>query len=428
MKRFLFCIAACLPVLASASSYVFSGKVTDKSGNGIAGIWVGLSQAKIATLTTSDGSWSLGATSGIADRAVHRAAVTNHLVHEGGHLQIPFDGKDLSGRNLSGITTVSQAAPSSAASRATDATTDTLLYVRGDNILASTVVSSTSFQAGTVALDTTPSRNYTKSGNTLYMTSDFTKSEIYCSGSTLYVQYGTNPMDSCMVRITSEGMELSDFSGEPDDRYQDISKYSRLSGEAGSLVGKFQILGDVYRPLITSVPDSVVKIIAEDSTLYAEIAAQRGFIYEFTHTSFSWTGMNKHSFSREFLNNWNGSDDAWEYSDDDSSWYDYRKYSDSAKSNITVQIVDSSTVKLTGNTTQEVVTITGASSTNGFDQTYVSSNSAHASGTNLAVPTSCPEAVTWYPAFLSANQHTTTAARIVGPRAVAPKHKKLRLF
>ena len=429
MKRFLFCIAACLPVLASASSYALSGKVTDKSGNGIAGIWVGLSQAKIATLTASDGSWSFGGTSGIADRAVRRTAVTRHLVNENGHLQLSFDGKDLSGRNLSGTTaSIMQNASGTSTARAVDAVTDTLLYVRSSSVLASTVVNSTSFQAGTVVIDTAWILNFTKSGDTLYYPSS-SYADIYCNDSTLNVWHNhASQSEADLVHITAEGLELIALSSdESDSKYQEVTKFSRLSGETGSLVGKFQIAGNVYRPLITNVPDSVVKIIAADSALDAVEARREGLIYTFTDNTISLSGQNAFSFASRFIDSWTYANEGWYYSTYDSTWRDDRKYSDSAQYNVTAQIVDSSTVKLTGNTTKEVVTITSA---NGFDRTYSSSNSsAHATGTKLATPTSCPEAASWYrDDFLSANQRTTAAARVAGPSAVTPKHKKHRLF
>jgi len=428
MKRFLFCIAACLPVLASASSYAFSGKVTDASGNGIAGIWVGLSQAKIATLTASDGSWSLGATSGIASRTANRTAVTRHLVNENGHLQLSFDGKDLSGRNLSGTTTTSAALAATAAARTADAITDTLLYVRSDALLASTVVSSTSFQAGTLVLDTVSKRaSYTRSGDTLATTFSTSYADIYCNSSTLETrfEYGAKTIPY-LLHLTTDGFELTNLdSEESDNHFRSVAKFRRLSGEAGSVIGKFQLVGEVYRPLTANISDSLAKILAADSASSSNTDVEEGLIYEFTDTNLTLIGENQISFARQFLDNWTYANDAWYYSTNDSAWHDNRKYSDSTEHSIAVQIVDSSTVRLTGNTTKEVVTIT---STNGFDQTYSSSNSAHATGTRLAVPTSCPESADWYSTFLSANPRITTAARVTGPSAVAPKHKKPRRF
>ena len=432
MKRFLFCIAACLPVLASASSYTFSGKVTDKSGNGIAGIWVGLIQAKIATLTASDGSWSFGATSGIADRAAHRTAVTRHLVNENGHLQLSFDGRDLSGRNLSGTTaSVVQGFSGAGAARAVDAISDTLFYVRGNSILASTVVSSTSFQDGTVALDTAASgQSYTYDGDTLrihprkgiYM---------YCSGSELSIFTEMEPKSDALylVHSMSDGVELVDLDRDiSDSKYQYVAKLQRQSGEAGSLTGKFLIIGAVYRPLISNVPDSVTRMIAEDSALSSQHFVSIPASYEFTKDTLFTYYYKDVGFARAFLNDWYLRSYAWIYSAQESFWYDGRGITDSAKYNITAQLVDSSTVRLTGNTTKEVVTITGTPSTNGFDQTYSSFNGAHATGKRLAIPVSCPDEADWYSAFYLDNPSVITAARIAGPSAVAPKHKKPRWF
>ena len=429
MKRLLFCIAACLPVLASASSYALSGKVTDKSGNGIAGIWVGLIQAKIATLTANDGSWSFGGSSGIADRAVRRTAVTRHLVNENGHLRLSFDGKDLSGRNLSGTAALSRPNTSGAA-RAADAISDTLLYVRSGSVLASTVVSSASFQAGTVVLDTVTRASYTRSGDTLATTFNAIYAEIYCNGSTLEI----HPEDKSktnydLLHLTADGLEaISLGSEESDSHFQLVAKFRRLSGVAGSIIGKFQSVGEVHRPLATNISDSLAKILATDSANSSRLAERAGLIYEFTDTSLTLTRTNQIRFADLYLESWNLVNAAWYYSTQDSVWYDNRAYADSAVFSITVQIVDSSTVRLTGNTTKEVVTITGTPSTSGFDETYASSNSAHATGTHLAIPTSCPETATWYSAFLSANQRIRTAARVAGPSAVMPKHKRSRLF
>ena len=431
MKRFLFCIAACLPVLASASSYAFSGKVTDKSGNGIAGIWVGLIQAKIATLTANNGSWSFGGSSGIADRAVRRTAVTRHLVNENGHLRLSFDGKDLSGRNLSGTTTSTVPNTSGAgAARAADAISDTLFYVRGNSILASTVVSSTSFQAGTVALDTAASgQSYTHDGDTLRIHPS-KGIAMYCSDSALSIFTYMKPKSDALylVHSTSDGVELVDLDRDmTDSKYQYVIKLQRQSGEAGSLIGKFLINSLVYRPLISNVPDSVTRMIAEDSALSSQHFVSIPASYEFTKDTL-FTYQKDVGFARAFLNDWYLRSYAWIYSVQNSFWYDGRGITDSAKYNITAQLVDSSTVRLTGNTTKEVVTITGTPSTNGFDETYSSSNGAHATGKRLAIPVSCPEAASWYGDFHLANPSITTAARIAGPSAAMPKHKKPRLF
>jgi len=431
MKRFLFCIAACLPVLASASNYAFSGKVTDVSGNGIAGIWVGLIQAKIATLTASDGSWSLGATSGIASRTAHRTAVTRHLVNENGHLQLSFDGRDLSGRNLSG--TAASIVPNTSgtgATRAADAISDTLFYVRGNSILASIPVNSTFFQNGTVALDTAASgQSYTHDGDTLRV-HPRKGIAMYCSDSALSIFTYMNPESDALylVHSTSDGVELVDRDRDmTDSKYQYTIKLQRQSGEAGSLTGKFLIIGAVYRPLISDVPDSVTRMIAEDSALSSQHFVSIPAGYEFTKDTL-FTYQKDIGFARAFLNDWYLRSYAWIYSAQDSLWYDGRGITDSAKYNITAQLVDSSTVRLTGNTTKEVVTITGIPSTNGFDQTYSSSNGGHATGKHLAIPISCPEEADWYEDFHLANPHVTTAARVAGPSAIAPKHKKPRLF
>jgi YD repeat-containing protein len=68
---------------------------------------------------------------------------------------------------------------------------------------------------------------------------------------------------------------------------------------------------------------------------------------------------------------------------------------------ITATKISGTQVQLTGGTTNEVVTVTFSGS---GDETYTSSNSAHAAGTWYMDPKSCPnETPDWYYLFLSAN-------------------------
>lgn len=331
---------------------------------------------------------------------------------------------------MSGTTaSIAQSNSGTGAARATDAISDTLLYVRGTSVLASTPVSSTSFDAGTVKLDTvTKLAYYTRSGDTLATTYSVSYADIYCNGSTLAVEAETGTKTEFdLLHLTTDGFELASLdSEESDNHFRSVAKFRRLSGTTGSIIGKFQLIGEVYRPLTaTSISDSLAKILVADSASRSNADVEDGWIYEFTNTNITLIAKNQVSFARQFLDSWTYTNEAWYYSTYDSNWHDNRKYSDSAKHNITAQIVDSSTVKLTGNTNNEVVTITSA---NGFDQTYSSSNSAYATGTRLAIPTSCPESADWYWNFLSANPRTATAARVAGPSATLPKHKKPRWF
>ena len=73
----------------------------------------------------------------------------------------------------------------------------------------------------------------------------------------------------------------------------------------------------------------------------------------------------------------------------------------SSLENITAVKTSNTSVKLTGNKSSEVVTITWNSA---GDATYTSSLTANAPGTILAKPTKCPNAApAWFEIFLSAN-------------------------
>lgn len=430
MKNIWIVLAVCLPFPAAAESVSISGKVTDKSGKPVAGIWVGLEKTMIATLTANDGSWSLNGTTGVVSRSTRSIPVTRHLVHEGGRLRVSLDGMDAKGRNLS--TQESTPSPSRSITSARSAADyfDTLLYVHRNSLLTATPTSSASFHAGTVALDTSRVFPYTRRGDTLEFMSD-AYAVIDCSSTFLTVWSSTAEPLLNRIQMTPEGIQLV-FNGlSPDETYQMVAKFQRLVGIPGSLIGRFQLVDQVYHPTIAIVPDSTKKIIAEDSASRAKVLAELALVYEFTETEFRLVGGNTSSFARQFLNEWSYADEGMSYSSFDSTWSDDRRYSDSARYDIAVQIVDSSTVRLTGAKTGEIVTIRGTPVANGFDRTYSSSNSAHATGTRLAVPTSCPEAADWYDSFRSANafsSFTPFAARRYEPGPMPSKPRRILPF
>ncbi|MGA2505943.1 MAG: hypothetical protein ABSF80_00510 [Chitinispirillaceae bacterium] len=115
------------------------------------------------------------------------------------------------------------------------------------------------------------------------------------------------------------------------------------------------------------------------------------------------------------------------YADDWMSW-DWA--SDSAYYNVTATKVSCTQVTLTGNVTQEKVTISWNS--NG-DMTYTSTNSGHAAYTYYENPASCPdnyEPDWYYSGFLdNNNRYTPTAKRAARPAVPRiRKHPKFPLF
>jgi hypothetical protein len=427
MKTMFLRMAACLPLLAIADGSVLSGKVTDLAGKPLAGIWVGLAQAQVATLTGPDGSWSIGAT-GVLSRSGTRALMTRHLVREGGRLTVSLQDRDIFGRNLSETRNIGASNVAKAARTAADVL-DTLLYVRKYDVLASTPVTSNPFAAGTVALDTATNWTYTTTGDTVVVTRTDAGFLAMCTGEA-FAAHRTEPVDdTSLVRQTADGVEWTALNvDETYGPYQSVAKFHRLSGTPGSLLGRFQLVGEVYRTS-GAISDSAKQAIADDSAFYARNYAMSALIMEFGAGTITQVGGNHPSFARNFVNDWNSPLEPWIYSAQDSVWVNYRQYSDSARYDIAVKIVDSNTVTLTGNVNQEVVTISAVATLSGFDRTFSSSDSEHTAGTSSAVPATCPDVVSWYQTFEWANFYQATTdpgTSIAGRKLVKSKALPVR--
>jgi hypothetical protein len=401
MKTSLLRIVACLPLVAMAEGSVLSGKVTDKSGKALSGVWVGLAQAHVATLTGSDGTWSIGGT-GVVSRSGTRALASRHLVREGGRWTVSLQGRDIFGRTASGSGSAETAGVANAA-RATEDTPDTLLYIRDEEILAATPVATNPFAAGTVALDTAITLTYTTGGDTVVTTPTKPSTSVACIGDAMSIDPPESILDTNLVRHTADGIEMVSLNADlVYGPYQTVSKYHRLSGTPGSLQGRFQLVGKVYRAT-TAISDSAKQALVDDSAFYARQDARTVTILEIGAGTITRVGGGGPSFARTFVDKWNSPIEPWVYSAQDSVWVDYRQYSDSARYDIAVKIVDSNTVTLTGNVNQEVVTVAATPTLSGFDLIYSSTDPSHASGKSSAVPASCPDGVEWYQIFEWAN-------------------------
>ncbi|MEN9355437.1 MAG: hypothetical protein RL318_2762 [Fibrobacterota bacterium] len=125
----LFPIIA-LSISAMAGQASFSGKVTNPSGTGKAGVTVMLASTRIATQTDAQGNWSLtSGTVGIQEAKKFEPLKRNLVTRNDDHLRISFSGSDISGRRIDGLTARSPRSPDMMplALRATGAP-DTLVY------------------------------------------------------------------------------------------------------------------------------------------------------------------------------------------------------------------------------------------------------------------------------------------------------------
>jgi len=150
--------SASVPALAIS----LSGRISDPSGIGKAGVTVTLQgTTSLATATTDEnGAWSLSdGSTGISSRLsnIRQLTAESHLLMEGGHLRVSFSGYDIMGRPHaeSAVTAMPAGTASGISARATTSGVDILLYSwNGKTFLRDTASVSRSDIVGT--FDTIP--------------------------------------------------------------------------------------------------------------------------------------------------------------------------------------------------------------------------------------------------------------------------------
>jgi hypothetical protein len=426
--------ALVLATTAAIPAYNLSGTVTDASGNALAGVWVGLAQAKISTKTASNGTWSINGVSGIEVRAdARRTEIANHLVVDGGRLRLSLTGLDVAGRILPQVRTSTPI--STASARKMDAVLDTLYFVGDNTLLGSRPITAADLSGISVVVDTAFKFPYRTSSDTLFVTNP-AYLQIDCYNSTAADNANAAPdffytaprPEADPFALTAAGLELRN----PVGAYLSVGKFTRLSGSASSIQGTYRLGDDVYRPAAgVSVPDSTQRILAEDSAIANARNSAYSYRFVFSSDSISRTIEHLPSAGTTFLFNWASRNDRFWYDTSGDTWNDEGQYSDSALYDIAFSLVDSNTVRLVGNQTQEIVTITGTKSPFGwdYDYTYTSSDPTHLTGTQHVMPTTCPNGPDWLSTFKSDNSHTTlAAARKLPGKVVKPVPHGLFLF
>jgi hypothetical protein len=226
-----------------------------------------------------------------------------------------------------------------------------------------------------------------------YPAGDFT----YCNGSTLVSSHA----DSTATYYKVIGNNLCLFYDDPETLSSNAStivirEYSsclRVGGGSG-LAGVWKDNGVKYDLLAGSVTPGVIyeNHYGESVDLNNLYQSSAEIEYQFSENKFS--VYYQSSFYDIFLDDWN--------SGEDSSYYA-----------ITVTKVNSSSVKLSGRITTEVVTISSTKPTCG-DKTYSSNIPAHTTGIYYYNPLQCPNAPpAWYWDFMSANTRYNAAKTLI---------------
>ena len=256
---------------------------------------------------------------------------------------------------------------------------------------------------GTGPSNTTPpttpdeSMTYTLSGNNIIMYSPARiDSYKYCNGTTLVANYDTSEAgyDTVAYTLTSNTLTVKGVGGSNGGNFTDptaVVVYDMVftrQGTGTSLVGSWKSSSQEYR-LVSGTLTAAERqqldslIVAYNAEIaagsYTELIITASKIDVYNHGSMDYNWVDN------FLEMWNMGG----------------PYSDSALFDIAVTKVSVSVIRLTGNKTAEVVTITYVE---GVGEIYSSSTVANVKDTVYENPASCPNSPpAWFYTFQQAN-------------------------
>ena len=260
---------------------------------------------------------------------------------------------------------------------------------------------------------------YRVSGDSLYVTMNSqADTSTYCLGDSLEVQIdsaGTSGETGDVYSIVNNTMTLSQW-----DPYMSGSAYTvdmvatfNRVGMGSGLEGTWKLASEGYAVSSGTAPDSIKRYLDSQNVDFnsALSSGQVSMQYTFSNNQITGTMSSSIDWADEYVKSWT-SCSAGSYGMDTCSY------------NITVVKLSASSVQLKGKTSGETVTVTWNAQ---GDETFSSSNSAHATGTYYAKPKSCPNDVpTWFSDFIIANAKTALLKRSVRP--TVPKQSPLKLW
>jgi hypothetical protein len=226
----------------------------------------------------------------------------------------------------------------------------------------------------------------------------------YCSGSSLSEYYDTIQPGYDTTEFANSGDSLW-LIMRPETTYTSLTVYQMeliflRSGIGTGIVGKWEAKGVDYRILSGSFTTAEKHGFDSSNAVQLAMYDSMGVEYVFTGTMGKLGFHGGYNYAKEFIISWNSP--AWNGDPADSALYD-----------ISMAALSNTMVKLTGRKTGETVTIVWTPGGTP-DQTYTSSNPAHAAHTYFQNPTACPDdpEPVWWAGFLSDNAKTILLKRL----------------
>jgi hypothetical protein len=248
------------------------------------------------------------------------------------------------------------------------------------------------------------SLNYSQHGNLIIISQAYQISRYsYCSGNSLSEYFDTIQPGYDTTEFANSGDTLwlimpPETTTSTYTAYQTELVFLR-NGTGTGLVGKWKVCGIDYRILSGSFSTGERQSLDSSNAGMVAMYDSMGVEYVFTGTMIKFGVHGGYNYAGEFITSWNSSYDPMS--------------ADSAVYDISVVPVSNTKVKLFGRKSGELVTIVWTSGS-APDQTYTSSNPAHAPYTYFQNPTACPDnpEPDWWTDFLSANQKTGLLKRL----------------
>jgi hypothetical protein len=256
--------------------------------------------------------------------------------------------------------------------------------------------------------------NYTKQGNFIIVSHAYQISRYsYCSGNSLSEYFDTIQPGYDTTEYANSGDSLW-LIMPPETTYSSYTAYQTelvflRNGTGTGLVGKWGVCGIDYRILSGSFSTTERQSLDSSNATMVAMYDSMGMEYVFTGAMVKLGYRGGYNYATSFITSWNSP--SWNGNPADSALYD-----------ISVAALSNTKVRLTGRKSGEIVTIVWTAGS-APDQTYTSSNPAHAPNTYFQNPTACPDnpEPDWWSGFLSDNEKTGLLKRLAktasGPAA-----------
>ncbi len=244
--------------------------------------------------------------------------------------------------------------------------------------------------------------NYTANDSLLiYAHKDSIYKSFYCDAGGLVTTYDTAKASKDTIQYSVSGNVFTIYSVNVfQDSVHAMFKVKRnfnyaRQGLGNGLIGSWRPASSNYEVIGGTLSPSQKKELDRSVHEDSMDIAPNSYLITITSTTLEfYVDSNRSSFADNFIDDWNNAGNSGLLN------------TDSARYDISLVKVNNSTVKLTGNKSHEVVTISG--NIDG-DRTFTSNNTAHTIHVHYDIPKSCPndDVPDWYTSFLLANAKIT---------------------